>query len=846
MSADQFHQVVLLPQGEFARFLRSDAGERAKLLQRLFATDRFRRVEDWLAERRRQCANELEAGIGAVLRLAARVAQAAGVDEPLAADDGLPPAEWAGSLLEAAEETAEGADAAAATANRQLALAEQALREAEDLRRRQQRRAELLDREAALVQGRPLVAELSRRLDAGRRAARVQSELDHLRRRGAAAEALTRDVQRARSAIAGLGLADASAEALRADVERRRRALGQLDVAQHVEEDLRSARDRERTAGAAAAEAVRRAESLRADRSALPGRVSALRQEAEVAEAARNRLPEIEVDRQRLLRAGRLEADLTTALASRRTTADRLLLARERSAELREEAARLRVERFDFMIAELAAGLVDGDPCAVCGSPDHPDPSEVRGSRVSKEQEDAARRAADSAQQAVAEAGAELAALDAEISGLRQGLDELGASTATGAGLRVAIAEVTRTAEQTRQLAERLEPLRLALDEAVAVERALAEDVRAAEQVADNERERCEEAAGHAAELGERLRAMLGDAPDVATARRTASTALQRIEGLLDLEIRAEAARGEWDTAVDAARDAAEAAGFSDLDEARGASLPPETMQGIEQQIDEAKSAEAAVAAGLADPELAVETDPPAPVGSCAAELAVARREAGDRATAAARGRTRTTELRGLVPGFERQRQGLEPLRTRAAEVRHLADLAAGAGANRLRMTLSAYVLAARLEEVAAVASERLRRMTQGRYTLVHTDAGRGNGRSGLGLLARDAWTGQDRDTATLSGGETFLASLALALALGDVVTAEAGGAAVDALFIDEGFGSLDEETLEEVMDTLDSLREGGRLVGLVSHVGELRLRIPAQINVRKGRNGSTVSVNPG
>jgi exonuclease SbcC len=178
--------------------------------------------------------------------------------------------------------------------------------------------------------------------------------------------------------------------------------------------------------------------------------------------------------------------------------------------------------------------------------------------------------------------------------------------------------------------------------------------------------------------------------------------------------------------------------------------------------------------------------------------------------------------------------------------VRQLADLAAGGGANRLRMTLSAYVLAARLEEVAAVASERLRRMTQGRYTLIHTDASRGNGRAGLGLLARDAWTGQDRDTATLSGGETFLASLALALALGDVVTAEAGGAAVDALFIDEGFGSLDEDTLEEVMDTLDGLREGGRLVGLVSHVGELRMRIPSQINVRKGRNGSTVSVCPG
>jgi DNA repair protein SbcC/Rad50 len=129
--------------------------------------------------------------------------------------------------------------------------------------------------------------------------------------------------------------------------------------------------------------------------------------------------------------------------------------------------------------------------------------------------------------------------------------------------------------------------------------------------------------------------------------------------------------------------------------------------------------------------------------------------------------------------------------------------------------------------------------MTAGRFSLAHTDARRGAGRSGLRLLARDAWTGQDRDTSTLSGGETFMASLALALGLADVVTEEAGGGRIEALFVDEGFGSLDEETLEDVMNVLDGLREGGRLVGIVSHVAELRQRIPAQIQVRKTQAGS-------
>ncbi|WP_042387698.1 SbcC/MukB-like Walker B domain-containing protein, partial [Streptacidiphilus melanogenes] len=136
-----------------------------------------------------------------------------------------------------------------------------------------------------------------------------------------------------------------------------------------------------------------------------------------------------------------------------------------------------------------------------------------------------------------------------------------------------------------------------------------------------------------------------------------------------------------------------------------------------------------------------------------------------------------------------------------------------------------------------------LRIMSGGRYTLEHTDARvRGNARSGLGLQVLDAWTGQYRDTATLSGGESFFASLALALGLADVVTDEAGGMPLDTLFIDEGFGALDPDTLEEVMSVLDSLRERDRAVGIVSHVSELRDRIPQQLTVHKGRSGSTLS----
>jgi DNA repair protein SbcC/Rad50 len=159
-----------------------------------------------------------------------------------------------------------------------------------------------------------------------------------------------------------------------------------------------------------------------------------------------------------------------------------------------------------------------------------------------------------------------------------------------------------------------------------------------------------------------------------------------------------------------------------------------------------------------------------------------------------------------------------------------------------MRMRLTAYVLAARLEKVAVLANERLRRMGDGRFQLAHSDDLAGGGRrSGLGLVVRDLWTGQVRDTASLSGGESFMASLALALGLADAVREEAGGFDLHTLFIDEGFGTLDDDSLEQVMAVLDGLRDGGRCVGVVSHVRDLRSRVPVQIRVDKTATGSTV-----
>ena len=162
-------------------------------------------------------------------------------------------------------------------------------------------------------------------------------------------------------------------------------------------------------------------------------------------------------------------------------------------------------------------------------------------------------------------------------------------------------------------------------------------------------------------------------------------------------------------------------------------------------------------------------------------------------------------------------------------------------------MRLSAYVLAYRLTQVVEAANARLGRMSDRRYSLEHTGRrGAGETRGGLSLRVRDDWSGESRDPVTLSGGETFVVSLALALGLADVITEEAGGTDLETLFVDEGFGSLDQDTLEDVLATLDGLRSGGRVVGVVSHVAEMRDRIPAQVRLVKSPAGSRLTQTTG
>ncbi|MDT8297210.1 MAG: SbcC/MukB-like Walker B domain-containing protein, partial [Spirochaetaceae bacterium] len=161
-------------------------------------------------------------------------------------------------------------------------------------------------------------------------------------------------------------------------------------------------------------------------------------------------------------------------------------------------------------------------------------------------------------------------------------------------------------------------------------------------------------------------------------------------------------------------------------------------------------------------------------------------------------------------------------------------------GVDPPRISLNRFFLARRLEEVLIQATRRLSLLSRGRFTLKRLDeGGSGNSQAGLDLLVSDGWTGTDRPVNTLSGGQLFMASLALALGLADVVQARSGGVKLEALFIDEGFGTLDDESLQGVLGVLNDLRED-RMVGVISHVPELRRQISNRIEVGRDSVGST------
>lgn len=202
---------------------------------------------------------------------------------------------------------------------------------------------------------------------------------------------------------------------------------------------------------------------------------------------------------------------------------------------------------------------------------------------------------------------------------------------------------------------------------------------------------------------------------------------------------------------------------------------------------------------------------------------------------------SRITANEGAKAGIDEKTAEISELNARWIWMKPLADTANGALSGKERVSLETYAQMTYFDRILARANAHLMRMSGGKYDLKRREsAAKLNTQSGLELDVIDHYNGSERSVKTLSGGETFLASLSLALGLSEEIQSSAGGVQMDTLFVDEGFGSLDEETLRQAMRALRELSEGDRLIGIISHVSELRREIDRQIVVKRSKDGAS------
>jgi DNA repair protein SbcC/Rad50 len=650
----------------------------------------------------------------------------------------------------------------------------------------------------------------------------VQAQAD------AATARAEQDDARARAALAPPHR-ELPVEALRTVLDQERELTVRLRPLAEVEDGLAAREEALAQRRAQHEEASSRARAAEEALAQLPLRREALVVQRDAAQAGAALVPTLEQD---LARSSARHDAAVELVAAEDALADAQRVLAESAVALAEAEAGARglADRYRTGIAaELAALLAPDEPCPVCGSCQHPAPVRPAGDHVARDHVEAAEAAVRAVRGEVEVRRQAVVAAQRRVEHRVAGADGLTPSAAA-----VARAEAEQALARARAAAAEL----VGVDEALAA--------LEAERLARTEA-RTEALAAASARVAEAAALEDGLAADRAAVRRARgehACVAERLAAVL-ASVRAlagaEAAARGVATAV-AARAAAQVAlasalareGFADAEAATCAQLAPAERAVLEAQVRAHDVESAQVEGILAEPELAGvdadETIDPAPTAAALDEARAAHEDA-----LAARGRA-TARLAQAADQAAAVRVAAGEHEACVARTEPLLAVARMAwGHNVLSMDLATYVLQRRFEVVVAAANEHLRVMSDGALALATSDEAEGRTRrAGLGLRVVDLRTGQERSPRTLSGGETFYTALALALGLAAVVTGEAGGVDLGTLFVDEGFGSLDSDTLDDVLAVLTSLRSNGRVIGVVSHVEEMKQRIPERIEVRR------------
>ena len=860
-SVQQFRQVILLPQGRFRELLEAKSQEREQILETLFQTERF----SVIADRLKQQARELEANHQQLTAAKRALLAQAGAETFADVETRLGTLDQDRAVaIESRDVAAQQEKEAAAT----LADAQKVDRLFQDLIAAGANCESLAGHTEAMQ-------ETERLLDVAKRAEKLDPAAAECRRAETERDRRQRDVDAARRVNASaIQARDAAVETHAAEEQRQpeRESLNQqrlqLDHLRPILADWRNAADIEfaaqqdwnqqrdchdesRRALSDIDESIPKIDALWRARQRAADSVAGLQAQVEQAETSWQQV----VNKNRLTEMIARQSAVWETAASEASSAE---------SKLHDDEQRLSDEQalWDSQQAALLASTLQADqPCPVCGATHHPQPAVSPTGKLPSE------AALKKQQKVIAES-------------------------------KQAFSQANDVRQRQRDLLTQLEAEARMIPEVSALEPVLAEQVtqrRLALTVAQAEAALCETTQQELAGLQRRRETMVEQARqrqesfDAALRQSTDATSRRAaLEQQLPDEVRTESA---WQSAVNACEqtlsqlESAWNATQRAVEVARTSAITTaEKLNAAEQALDEANTAfnlaqrsfdEAIAAYGFASraewDAARLEPDRQRNLEAALNQFRLDEHTAKDRLTRATQ--DTADQVRPVLPPLETRVEELKPivencrqqvadfnnqhaqltnlfgslkanagklsiLDQRYATVGKVADVVNGK--NQSGLTLQRFVLAAFLEDVLHAASSQLRKMSRGRFQLSRK-ASRDDSRKagGLDLEVLDEFTGQSRDVATLSGGEGFLASLSLALGLADVVQAHSGGTRLDTLFIDEGFGTLDSESLDEAINILLDLQKGGRLVGIISHVADLRERIDVRLEVTASRTGS-------
>ena len=862
---DQFRQVVMLPQFQFQRFLMANSTERQRILEVLFSTEFYRQIEEALKQSavdvRRRC-EDLAGRTGFVLAQAGVTA----VEELFSRQE---------TLRRRAGEIEIGLTAAAARREQ----VDKQLREAHQLDELFVELTEAQVKYAETEARRAEIETLNQRLEHAQRAETLRDAEIYRRQRKQEHETVllkrtnfatqheraleTRQV--AERALASEQAREAEHELVRGEIARLQALTGKIEELEQGNKDFF---DHARRVTEATQNRNQAQEELRECTRTL----RQLQKDLEKMIEMSGKTGELKAKVRELQRLHKAAADLAEHQTRFKTLdnvlqgAEALILETKKAInEAKKRLDRLQEQRVKAQSTVLAKQLARGEPCPVCGSTRHPAPAHFRAAvpdeqeiaelreeipRLDKTQDDAVQEAGQIAQRVaitkeriakcLEDLGAHRktspAALAKRLEEAQAELDKARAATEEQGGLRRTIVDLQ--ANETRLTGE------LPWLEETFIEASTAHG-RLQERIAGLEKDipaplRSLEALNQALAAARARHEALKIALERARQNHDAAMATwQTCHGQLDgAEREVNETRVRLEAAMEDFLKRLMEAGFIDETAYQGAKLEQEEHARLEQEIRVFRDAQVAARArldrvadaarGKVHPDLAaLETD-----------AANAQAEVNGLLEERARAGERSRQIDGSVGELKFLQGEQARMEAQLAVVGRVAEVANGK--NIYGITLQRYVLAALLEDVLAAASHRLRLMSRGRFDLQRaTERVDLRAAGGLDLLVYDAYTGTTRPVQTLSGGESFLASLSLAMGLADVVQSFAGGIRLETIFIDEGFDSLDPETLELAFQALGELLKSGRLVGLISHVAELTELVPARLEITKGKHGS-------